>query len=199
MTYNQKLNAISRLIIFLTIIGFFITNSFKLLITGVITLGIIIFLYKTEVASKPKLLNDKIKEGFTNPLLYEQLKDNFSKPNEKNPFGNVLLPDINNDPNKAQAPPSFNPVVEEEINTKTKEMISKNFQDNNSDIKQKLFKDLGDEVVFDQFMHNFYSTPNTEIPNNQKAFAEFCYGNMPSCKDGDPLACEKKNLLHPNL
>ena len=32
-------------------------------------------------------------------------------------------------------------------------------------------------------MRNFYTMPNTQIPNNQKKFAEFCYGNMPSCKD----------------
>jgi hypothetical protein len=38
-------------------------------------------------------------------------------------------------------------------------------------------------------MRNFYSTPNTTIPNDQKAFAEFCYGDMISCKEGNPIAC----------
>ena len=41
-------------------------------------------------------------------------------------------------------------------------------------------------------MRNWYSTANTQIPNNQKGFAEFCYGDMPStCKEGDSLACIK--------
>ena len=42
-------------------------------------------------------------------------------------------------------------------------------------------------------MRNFHSMPNTTIPNGQKAFAEFCYGNMPSCKDGDNEQCSKIN------
>ena len=42
-------------------------------------------------------------------------------------------------------------------------------------------------------MRNFHSMPNTTIPNGQKAFAEFCYGNMPSCKDGDGQQCSKIN------
>ena len=33
--------------------------------------------------------------------------------------------------------------------------------------------------------------PNTKIPNDQKKFAEFCYGNMGSCKDGDDIECSK--------
>jgi hypothetical protein len=38
-------------------------------------------------------------------------------------------------------------------------------------------------------MRQFYSTANTRVPNNQKAFAQFCYGNMASCKDGDVEMC----------
>ena len=42
-------------------------------------------------------------------------------------------------------------------------------------------------------MRNFYSMPNTQIPNNQKAFAEFCVGDMTSCKEGNIDACSKIN------
>ncbi len=44
-------------------------------------------------------------------------------------------------------------------------------------------------------MRNFYAMPNTKIPNNQKDFAMFCYGNMPSCKEGSALQCSKNNAL----
>ena len=27
-------------------------------------------------------------------------------------------------------------------------------------------------------MRNFHTMPNTKIPNEQRRFAEFCYGNM---------------------
>ena len=59
----------------------------------------------------------------------------------------------------------------------------------------KLFKDLGDDFMFDRSMRNFYTTPNTKVvPGDQKAFAEFLYGDMQSCKDGDPIACEKNSF-----
>ena len=58
-----------------------------------------------------------------------------------------------------------------------------------------LFKDLGDSMNFDQSMRSWYPMPNTQIPNDQKSFADFCYGDMPSCKEGSTLACSK-NLPH---
>ena len=48
----------------------------------------------------------------------------------------------------------------------------------------KLFTDLGDAMSFEQSMQRFYTTANSRVANDQKAFAEFCYGNMPSCKSG---------------
>jgi hypothetical protein len=47
-------------------------------------------------------------------------------------------------------------------------------------------------------MRSFYTNPNTLVPNDQKAFAEFCYGNMKSCKDGDDVACINKNYRYTN-
>ena len=43
-------------------------------------------------------------------------------------------------------------------------------------------------------MHTFYATPNTKIPNDQEGFANFCYGDMISSKEGNPLALERNNL-----
>ena len=40
-------------------------------------------------------------------------------------------------------------------------------------------------------MRNFYATANTTVPKDQKGFAEFCYGDMTSCKEGDPIACSR--------
>ena len=42
-------------------------------------------------------------------------------------------------------------------------------------------------------MRQFHTMPNTKIPNDQNAFAKFCYGDMKSCKDGDDL-CTRNNL-----
>ena len=69
-------------------------------------------------------------------------------------------------------------------------MIVSNF-DNTDGIRDKLFKDLGDNFQFDKSMIQFTTTANSRVANDQSAFAEYCYGGMTSCKTGDPEACIK--------
>ena len=213
MTFDEKLNAISRLIIVLSILGFIITKSIRFLVIGIVTLAIIYFVYKMRKQKIVKeLLNNDDKEGFknndknsysqpsevkiTNPETLEAyLKSDFEPTNKKNPLGNVLLTDIMDNPQRKAAPPSFNTEVYEDINKSTKKMI----QSLNPDIKntnKQLFGDLGEKFEFDQSMWQYYSTPNTKIPNDQGAFADFLYGDMPSCRGGDDIACVKDNFRY---
>ena len=198
MSYNEKLNSITRLILILTILGFFISKSSRIIVTALITLGIIYFLYLMN-ENKMKEKENFLKEGFSNEKIYKKIKKNFQPISTQNPLGNVLLPQINGDPDRKSAPPAFNPHAEKEINEKTQEAVSI-LNSDHSGIKDKIFKDLGDKFVFDKsFMRNFYSTANTKIPNDQKSFANFLYGDMTSCKDiwsddkNNELACEKNN------
>ena len=185
MTFEEKLNAISRIVIILTIVGFLSTKKTKILLSGILTLGAIILLYKIKTKNKSK------KEGFTQNKLYDILKPTFTEPTETNPAMNVLLPEINENPNRQEAAPSFIPVVESDINKKTKDFIKKEFNDPNID--ERLFNDLGDNFNFDQSMRSWHPTPNTTIPNDQKSFAEYCYGDMIACRDqeSNELACTK--------
>ena len=48
MSLTRKMNAIARTIIILTLIGFLFTQSVKLLITSIITLVVLVVLYKTQ-------------------------------------------------------------------------------------------------------------------------------------------------------
>ena len=178
----DKLNAISRLVIMLTLLGYLFTRSMKLLATGAITLVVIVILYKSQ-KQKRKLNRKMLKEGFTSPELYQKVKSSFVKPTKQNPLMNVLLPEIQYNPQRKPASPAFNPVVEKQINEKTAD--------------PRLFLDLGDNIAFDQSMRNFYATANTTIPNDQTAFAEYCYGSMPSCRGGDYLQCSKNNYRNP--
>lgn len=215
MTFDEKLNAISRLIIVLSILGFIITKSIRFLVIGIVTLAIIYFVYKMRKQKIVKELLNKDgneKEGFknndknaysqpsevkiTNPETLEAyLKSDFEPTNKKNPLGNVLLTDIMDNPQRKAAPPSFNIEVYEDINSSTKKMI----QSLNPEIKntnKQLFGDLGEKFEFDQSMWQYYSTPNTKIPNDQGAFADFLYGDMPSCRGGDDVACVKDNFRY---
>ena len=127
-----------------------------------------------------------------NTPLTEYLSSDYYSTNDKNPLSNVLLPEIKYDPKRKSAPPSFNNEVYGEINDTTKKTI----QNLNPGIKttnSELFGDLGENFEFDQSMRSFYSNPATQIPNDQGAFAQYLYGNMPSCRDGDAFACVQDN------
>lgn len=185
-SFQQKLNAITRLVILLTLVGFIGTGSYNVLVSSAVTLVILVIVFKTHQTknAKKELIKQIKKEGFANPEIYKSTKNSFTQPTKKNPLMNVLLPEITEEPERKPAAPSFNQEVEKEINKKAAD--------------PRLFLDLGDKINFDSSMRNFYTTANSTIPNDQKGFAEFCFGDMPSCKDGDSLQCSKNNHRHTN-
>jgi len=180
MDLKTKLNAISRLIILLTLLGYLYTQNLNILIVGLVTLGVIVFLYHQKTSLKHE-------EGFSVRDIVPS-NTTYYKPSSKNPLSNVLLTEIRDDPKRNEAPPAFDPPTHREINKDVQQMVQDQHPDF-PDMKDKLFKDLGDSVDFHNSMIPFNSNPATQIPNDQNAFAKFCYGDMPSCKAGDDIAC----------
>lgn len=197
MTRKQKINAISRLVIYLTFIGIFLFKSVKILITGIVTLGILILVYYVLIKKNNDFAKQKIKEGFSDELMYQKVKHNFTSPTTPNPAMNVLLPEIYDNPQRLVAAPLYNKAVEKEFNDSVQNIVKKNFNDDKID--ERLFKETGDKFQFEQSMRQFYTTANTMVPNSQKDFAQFCYGNMASCKDGDVEMCLKATANHLNI
>ena len=192
MSQNDKLNAITRLVIILSILGYLVTKNVRVIVTCLVTLVAIAILQHVQKKNETKEnIEEAVKEGFQ--TLTKKSLDTLpmTRPTEKNPVMNVLLPQIQDEPNRPAAAPSFNPVIEKEINDKTQEFVVNNF-DNPDGIDERLFKDLGDSFEFDRSMRQWYSNPSTTIPNDQKSFAEFCYGDMISCKEGNAQACERQ-------
>ena len=197
MSQEQKINAITRVIIFLTVLGFVFLNNTNILISGVIAIGILIFLYNIM---KKRNVSNKMRETFTNSDAYDKVKHNFTNPTLVNPTMNILLPEIQDNPNRLASAPSYKKPVVDKINEETKKFILSNF-DNPQNIREKLFNSGLNEFDsnnfdFEQSMRQFYTTPNTKIPNNQAEFAKFCYGNMASCRDGDVEMCSRNIPRH---
>ena len=195
MTHNQKLNAISRVVIILTITIFLYDRNKMVLLIGLLTLGSIYLLYYYRKQEQNKKITEK-HEGFENPALavlsnYSIDKANtFDAPSDTNPFSNVLLPDYDYNPDKKPAPPAFNDSVNQTILQQAQQLV----MDQNPgqpDIAKKLFTDLGEQFIFEQSLQPFYSNPATTIPNDQAGFADFCYGSMVSCKEGNLFACAR--------
>jgi hypothetical protein len=197
MSYERKMNSITRLIIYFTSLVYIFTTSRKLIVGCLAILIFIIILYKVRqnhiinegfnnISDQPRV-NSSLSnsDNITNPQTLETFsKHEFKEGNKKNPFSNVLLTDIMDDPDRNAAPPSFNPQIDENI-TKN---IKKSVQLMNPGIKntnKQLFSDLTDNFYLDQSNRAFYSTANTRVSNDQGAFANFLYGNMPSSKESN--------------
>jgi hypothetical protein len=199
MCYEQKLNAITRLVILITILGYILTMSKRILLVGVVTLVVIFVLFKMR---KEKVTKEMVNEGFkvisretrdqgdssfVNPVTLESvLKSEFEEGNKKNPFSNVLLTQIEDDPERKSAPPSFNVDVDEDITKNVKrsvQMMNPGIKNTN----KQLFGDLWQQFELDQSNRIFYSTPNTRVqPGDQSSFGQYLYGTMPSAKESTP-------------
>jgi hypothetical protein len=124
----------------------------------------------------------------TNPVTLESvLRSTFHPTTKKNPFGNVLLTDIGDSPDRLAAAPSFNPDVYDEIDSAVKkqtQMLNPSIINTN----KQLYGDLKANYDLDKSMMRFYSTANTRVANDQGAYAEWLYGNMPSGKGSDAVS-----------
>lgn len=207
LTFEAKLNAISRIVIILSLLGFLFTRKAHFLIIGAITLAIMVSLYKFRKEKIVKDLTQQV-EGFrskgskgskdfnngsiasslntTNPVTLETLlRSDFHPTTKKNPFGNVLLTDIMDQPDRKAAAPSFNPDVYDDINAVTKrqtQMLNPGIINTN----KQLYGDLKDNYDHDKSMMRFYATANTKICNDQGAFSQYLYSNMYSAKESTP-------------
>jgi hypothetical protein len=211
MNREARLNAISRMIILLTILGYALTMSYTLILLGVISLGMIALIYNAtnntnnnnNVTQSP----DGKKEGFSNYANYNTGRRRtttmnavapapsgltFQAPTPQNPLMNVQLTDIQDRPSRPAAEPAFNPSVERDINESAQQFVVDDLG-GNPNLEDRLFRDLGDNYEFSNSMRNYFATPNTRIPNDQHAFAEYCYGDMISCKEGNMMACARAN------
>ena len=194
MQYNQKLNAITRIVILLTIFSFIFTQNIRVIFISIITLLAIFFSYRNHISKSEGFDAAKgeyedrastVLNGFP-----PDVSKVFAPTTAENPFENVLMTDYDYNPNKKPAPPSFNENVNDEILIQAKQLVL-NANPDQPDLADKLFNDLGNQLVFEQSLQPFYSNPSTTIPNDQNAFAEFCYGSMISCKEGNLFACAR--------
>ena len=193
MCYEQKLNAITRLIVLITILGYISTMSTRILVIGFLTLAVIFVLYKMR---KQKLTKDMMKEGFfveehntpgvfkqkskviVNPVTLDSvLSDEFKEGTKRNPFSNVLLTQINDEPDRKSAPPAFNVDVDEDITKNVKrsvQMMNPGIKNTN----KQLYGDLWQQFELDNSNRVFYSTANTRVENDQGAYAQFLYNDL---------------------
>ena len=65
---------------------------------------------------------------------------------------------------------------------KVQDVIEDNFSSN-------LFQDMTDIYNNRNSQRQYYTMPNTQIPNDQTSFAKWCYATPTTCKEGNGLQC----------
>ena len=88
MSLEEKINAISRLIILLTIIGYLITLRPNIILIGTVSLISILLIYSLQNKKKEPFVNNLTNSGalLSNPLFYEMNRENFKEPTKDNPL-----------------------------------------------------------------------------------------------------------------
>jgi hypothetical protein len=194
MTFTQKIIVTVRLVLILSIIGYLLTNNSTYIWMGVLTsLSLGGMYYYREYVEKQQ--NDGETESFvsieTKDQLNKVLTDTYSLGTKENPLSNVLMTEYTDNPTRSPAPPTFTASGIDTVNTNVKRAVQ-SLNPTIDNTSQQLFGGLYNQFELSNSNRAFFSNPNTKIPNDQGAFANFLYGNMPSCKE-DGIQCVKDN------
>ena len=168
MTLIEKLNAIFRLSIYLSILLYLFTSNYLYLYVMIIVGAFTCFIFYNQ-KDNIELYFNSLENSNNNSIeknIYEE-KMNTIKPSVENPFMNINL--ITDSKDKEAPLPSWN-------NDKIQKDIEDKFNYN-------LYRDVGDLYGKNNSQREFYTMPSTTIPNNQTSFAKWCYGVGPTCKE----------------
>lgn len=178
MTVIEKLNAIFRLSIYLSILLYLLTNNYLYLYIMIIIGAFTCFIYYNQ-KNNVELYFNSIPESNDN-IIEETIHEiNNVTPTVENPFMNINL--ITDNKEKEAAPPSWN-------NDKVQENIEDKFGYN-------LYRDVGDLYGKSNSQRQYYTMPSTTIPNNQTSFAKWLYSVGPTCKEKSIYCAPEMNQV----
>jgi Family of unknown function (DUF5762) len=196
LSLSAQLNAVSRCVVLLAMVGFMYSRSVRvLLVAAVILFSIHVFyVFKRDEILSPlfegfdavaaDIGDQKEKRSLSLSLssLYNNEKTkrvHFQRPSGDNPMCNVTLEDLAraSTVHKRPAPPADAEGTIEAVNLAARDAVSR-ANPTHPVLAERIFADLGDQFRFESSMRNFYSMPNTEIPNDVAGFAHFCFGSM---------------------
>lgn len=180
MTFNQKVNALVRLFIYVGLIFAILTSNPKYMFFGIIAAVVSVIMIEFDTYQKKKIdtfLEKKDLAVMDGAICARSTVDN--------PFMNPSVVDIAYNPTR--------PAACNVTNASVQQQIENNFN-------KRLFKDTGDLFGKMASQREFYTVPSTTIPNNQIGFAEWCYGSGATCKEGNGFACSRnKEVNFPHL
>lgn len=180
MSLVEKLNSIFRMSIYMSILLYLFTGNYLYFYIMIIVGAFTLFIYYNQ-KDNVELFFDSIQNSNDNLLVEREMKElkNDIKPTTENPFMNINL--ITDNKEKESAPPSWN-----------NEDLQKNIEDK---FGYNLYRDVGDLYGKSNSQRQYYTAPSTTIPNNQTAFAKWCYNVGPTCKESSIYCAPEMNQV----
>lgn len=169
MTFHEKLNATTRFVMVISVLGFMCLNNYLILLFGIVLILLILFIF-----------------NYYKKTYYEAMENmdgsiiDSDKHSRMNPLYNVMVTDYQDNANKPEASKHYDISKEKLINDNVKNFILENNKDN-QDIGN-IFKDVVNNLDFEKSMRQFHMNPSTTIPNNQDDFLKYCYSDLYSEK-----------------
>ena len=171
MAFVEQLNSLMRFSIYFSLLVFVIRKETNIFFIPVFMAGFTYMLFSVDTKNKQReKFYMKQKQLEKDP----HTKELCAAPTKENPFMNVLVSDYAINPQRKKACS----ITEGKAKGKVKKLFENNLYRDVSDIYNKNASD-----------RNFYTTPITTIPNDQNAFAQYCFGTEKSCKQGNGTRC----------
>lgn len=160
MTLNEKLNSIVRLALYVSFIHYLIFNDSSIFTVTACTMLItsMYYLSKREFYAEYKSLAENVKDS---PNAVESIPIDCTKPKKQNPFMNVLMNEYTENPDRPEACDVDDNVVKTKMN--------------DAFFHDETYREIDD--VFDRktSYRQFFTMPNTQIPNKQDDYANWLY------------------------
>jgi Family of unknown function (DUF5762) len=167
MSLNEKLNAIVRFSIYLSVLLFVYFSTARAFYVPLFVSLFTYYLWRNSPA-----MERKGQQGGGAPTECQQ-------PTLENPFMNVLITDYTENPNR---PPACDIDLPE---------VSKDME---AGFNNGLYKDVDDIWGRNNSQRQFYTTASTTIPNDRDSFMKWCYQTPPTCKEGAGERCNRYEL-----
>ena len=197
MNFNEKVNAILRFVIYLSIILIIVTGKLNYIY---LPISIMLIFYLVYIF-KPKSLelfnlnhnnneNNEDNENNENNQDNENNEDNEDNEDNKKYYKPILEPE--EDLTKCRKPTKNNPLMNLQISDFTSENNQRACNVNNPKISEVIDENFDDklylntEVVYNTKYNqrDFYTMPNTRSYSDQGAFANWLYNTPVSCAQG---------------
>jgi len=180
-TLEERFNALVRLSLYSSIILFYYHKNYRYFSIFIAALLITYFIHiNNENVNVPKNnqnfnVVEENNQNFNNINVESFQTESCTKPTLDNPFMNVTMKDYLNEDPKTNAivdRPKACDISDEKVKKSMDDMFNNN-----------LFKDVNDVFGKMNSQRQFYTMPNTQIPNAQDDVAKWLYMNPKTCKE----------------